>query len=65
MTWSHIYRHIYEHIYVGGATNLLESDVVGVFSEALTTEAQAIFADQTVSVGAGPAVVDMKKKIAQ
>lgn len=35
---------------------LLEANVIGVFSEALSAEVEAIFADQTMLVSAGSAV---------
>lgn len=34
---------------------LLEANVIGVFSEALSAEVEAIFADQTMLVSAGSA----------
>ena len=34
---------------------LLEPDILGVLPEALTAHVQAVFADQTMSVGAGTA----------
>lgn len=43
------------------ATYLLETNVIGVFSEALTADVQCVFTDQTVSVGAG-AAKNYKKK---
>lgn len=36
-------------------THLVEADIVGVLPEALTAQAEAIFTDQTMVVGAGAA----------
>lgn len=44
-------------------TYLLETNVVGVFSEALTANVQCIFPDQTMSVGAGTTENYKKKTI--
>lgn len=43
------------------ATYLLEANIVGVFSEALSAQIQAILADDSVLVGAGPAGNTQKK----
>lgn len=39
---------------------LLEANIVGVFPEALTANVQAVFTDQTVTVGAGAAKIVIK-----
>jgi len=38
-------------------TYLLETDVVGVFTEALTAQVDAVLPDETVPVGARPAAI--------
>lgn len=40
---------------------LLKTNIIGVFSEALTANVQCIFTDQTVSVGAGAAKITNKQ----
>lgn len=40
---------------------LLKTNIIGVFSEALTANVQCIFTDQTVSVGAGAAEITNKQ----
>ena len=40
---------------VGRSVQLLETDVLGVFPEALAAHVQAVLADETVTVGAGAA----------
>lgn len=42
-------------------TYLVEADIVGVLPEALTAQAEAIFTDQTMVVGAGPAGRESEK----
>lgn len=44
-------------------SHLLESNVFGVLSEALSAQVQTIFADDTVVVGAGAAVKKTQKII--
>lgn len=40
----------------GVRTYLLEANIIGILSEALTADVQTIFADQTMSVRAGTAI---------
>jgi ribulose 1,5-bisphosphate synthetase/thiazole synthase len=43
--------------------HLLEANVLGVFPEALATDVQSVFTDETVVVGTGPAGMVKTRKI--